>query len=98
MKKKNNNTNTRNDFRGRRNLTFCNYTDKLILKTDYNPENEIKYSDNSDNFSNINNYILKFFFFRSYSIYYFRISKIIFVGARRRRFDQIFADPFRVNH
>ncbi len=94
MKKNNNNTNTRNDFRGRRNLTFCNYTDKLILKTDYNPENEIKYSDNSDNFSNINDYILKLFFFRSYSTYYFYISEMIFAGAHRRLFDQISINPF----
>ncbi len=62
-------------------------TNKLILKTGCNPENEIKYSDNSDNSSNIDNYILKLFFFRSYSAYYFRISEIVFVGAYRPRFD-----------
>ncbi len=71
---------------------------KLILKIGYDPENEIKCPDNSNNFSDINNYILKLFFFRSYSVYYFRIPKMIFVGIRRRRFDQISADPFRVSH
>jgi len=61
-------------------------TDKLILKTSYDPENKIKYPDNSDNSSNIDNYILKLFF-RSCSAYYFYISEIVFVGAHRRRFD-----------
>ncbi len=75
---------------------LCNYTDKLILKTDYDPENEMKYPDNSDNSSNADDYILKFFF-RSCSAYCFRISEVIFVGARRRRFDQVSADPFRAN-
>ncbi len=79
--------NTCNGFRGRRDLILYNYTDKLILKTDYNPKNKIKYPDNSDNFFNINNYILKLFFFRSYSVYYFYISEVMFVGVRRRRFD-----------
>ena len=74
-----------------------NYTDKLILKTSCDPENEIKYPDNSDNSSNINDYILKLFFFRSCSAYYFRMSEVVFVGARRRRFDQISANPFRAS-
>ena len=76
---------------------FYNYTDKLILKTDYDPENEMKCPDNSDNFSNTDDYILKLFFFRSYLTYYFRIPKMIFVDIRRRRFDQISTNPFRVN-
>ncbi len=97
MKKKNNNINTRSDFRGRRNLILCNYIDKLILKTDYNPENEINCPNNFDNFFDIDDCILKLFFFRSYSVYYFRISEVIFVGTRRCRFDQISANPFRVN-
>jgi len=88
--------NTRSGFRGRRDLILYN-TNKLILKISYDPENEIKCPDNSDNSSNINNYILKFFFFRSCSAYYFRIPEIIFVGAHRRRFDQVSADPFRAN-
>ncbi len=79
--------NTRNGFRGRRDLIFYNYIDKLILKTGCDSENEIKYSNNSDNFSNVDNYILKLFFFRSYSVYYFYISEVMFVGARRRYFD-----------
>ena len=62
-------------------------TDKLILKIGCDSENEMKCFDNSDNFFNIDDYILKFFFFRSCSAYYFRISEIIFVGIRRRRFD-----------
>ena len=74
---------------------FCSYIDKLILKTGCDSENEVKYSDNSDNSSNTD--ILKLFFFRSYSTYYFRMSEIIFGGARRRRFDQISADPFRAS-
>ncbi len=78
--------NIRSGFREYRDLIFYS-TNKLILKTDYDSENKIKYSDNSDNFSNINNYILKLFFFRSYSIYYFRISEIVFVDTRRRCFD-----------
>ena len=78
--------NTRSGFRGRRDLMFYNIN-KLILKTDCDFKNEIKYPDNSDNFSNTNNYILKFFFFRSCSIYYFRIPKMVFIDTRRRRFD-----------
>ncbi len=89
--------NIRNGFRGYRNLILYNYIDKLILKTGYDPKNEMKYFNNFDNFSNIDNYILKLFFFRSYSIYYFRISEVVFVGARRRYFDQISADLFRVS-
>ncbi len=85
--KKNNNINTRSSFRGRRNLIFYNYIDKLILKTDCDFENKIKYFNNFNNFFNINNYILKLFFFRSYSVYYFYILKIVFAGARRRYFD-----------
>ncbi len=80
--------NTRSGFRERRDLILYNIN-KLILKTDCDPENKIKYPDNSDNFSNIDDYILKFFFFRSYSAYYFRMSEIMFVGIRRRRFDQV---------
>jgi len=79
--------NTRSDFRGRRDLILYNYTDKLILKTGYDPENEIKYPNNSDNSSNTDDYLLKLFFFRSYSAYYFRMPEVVFVGARRRRFD-----------
>jgi len=79
--------NTRSGFRGYRDLIFYSYTNKLILKTNYDPENKIKYSNNSDNFSDIDDYILKLFFFRSYSIYYFRIPEIVFVGIRRRHFD-----------
>jgi len=86
MKKKNNSMNTRSDFRGRRDLILYNI-DKLILKTGCDLENKMKCSDNSDNSSNINDCILKFFFFRSYSVYYFRISEMVFVDARRRRFD-----------
>ncbi len=87
MKKKNNNTNIRSGFRGYRNLMFYSYIDKLILKTGYDPKNKIKYLYNSDNFSDINDYILKLFFFRFYSVYYFRILEVMFVGAHRRRFD-----------
>jgi len=87
MKKMDNSINTRSGFRGSRNLMLYNNTDKLILKTGCDSKNEIKYPDNSDNFSNIDNYILKLFFFRSYSAYYFRISEIVFAGVRRRRFD-----------
>ena len=76
---------------------FCSYTDKLILKTGCDPENEMKCPDNSDNFSDVDDYILKLFF-RSYSVYYFRISEVIFVGVCCRRFDQISTNPFRVNH
>ncbi len=97
MKKKDNSTKTRSGFRGRRDLMLYN-TDKLILKTNCNPENEIKCPDNSDNFSNINDYMLKLFFFCFCSAYYFRIPKIIFVGACRYHFDQISANPFRANH
>src|SRR6266498_1187064 len=68
-KKKNNNTNTRSGFRGRRDLILYSYTDKLIQKTGYDPEIEIKCPDNSDNSSDTNNYILKLFFFRFYSVY-----------------------------
>ena len=71
--------------------------DKLILKTDCDPENEIKCSDNSDNFSDIDDYILKLFF-RSCSAYYFYIPKMIFVGVRRRRFNQISTNPFRASY
>ncbi len=85
MKKKNNNTITRSNFRERRNLILYNNINKLILKIDCDSENKTKYSDDSDD-SFINN-ILKFFFFRSYSVYYFCISKVIFGGARRRYFD-----------
>ena len=95
MKKKNNNTNIRNDFRGYRDLIFYSIN-KLILKTGCDSKNEIKYPDNSNNFSNIDNYILKLFF-RSYSAYYFCIPEVIFVDTYRRRFDQISANPFRVN-
>ncbi len=97
MKKKDNSINIRSNFRGRRDLMLYN-TNKLILKTGCDPKNKIKYPNNSNNFSDTNNYILKLFFFRSYSVYYFYISKIIFVGARRRRFDQISTNPFRINH
>ena len=89
--------NIRSGFRGRRDLIFCSYTNKLILKTDCDPKNEMKCPDNSDNFSNIDNYILKLFFFRSYSAYYFCIPEIAFVGARRRCFDQISTDLFRAS-
>ncbi len=89
--------NTRSGFRGRRNLILYN-TNKLILKTGCNPENKIKYPDNSDNFSNTNDYILILFFFRSYSAYYFRIPEVVFVGVCCRRFDQISVDLFRINH
>ncbi len=85
-KKKDNNTNTRNNFRGYRNLILYNNINKLILKTDCDSENKTKCLNNSDNSSNID-YILKLFFFRSYSVYYFRISEIVFGGVRRRRFD-----------
>jgi len=71
-------------------------TDKLILKTGCDPENEMKCPDNSDNSSNIDDYILKLFF-RSCSAYCFRMPEMVFVGARRRRFDQVSADPFRTN-
>jgi len=87
MKKKNNNTNTRSGFRGRCDLMFCSYINKLILKTGCDPKNKIKCPNNSDNFSNIDNYTLKFFFFHSYSTYYFRISEMVFVGVHRRYFD-----------
>ena len=79
--------NTRSGFRGRRNLMFYNNIDKLILKTSYNFENEIKCSDNSDNFFDVDDCILKLFFFRFCSVYYFCISEVVFVGVRRRRFD-----------
>ena len=88
--------NTRSGFRGRRDLILYN-TNKLILKTNCDPKNKIKYPDNFDNFFDINNYILKLFFFRSYSAYYFHIPEIIFVDTRRRRFDQISTNPFRAN-
>src|SRR6266536_5604786 len=96
MKKKDNSTNTRSGFRGRHDLMFYS-TDKLILKTGCDPENKIKYPDNFDNFSDVDNYILKLFFFRSYLVYCFYIPEIIFVGTRRRRFDQVFINLFRVN-
>ncbi len=73
------------------------YIDKLILKTSYDSENEIKYPNNFDNFSDVDDYILKSFFFRFYSAYCFCISEIIFVGVRRRRFDQTFVDLFRTS-
>jgi len=73
-----------------------NYTDNLILKTDYNPENEMKCPDNSDNSFNTDDCILKPFF-RSCSAYYFRMPEIMFVGVRRRRFDQVCTNPFRVS-
>jgi len=89
--------NTRSGFREYRNLMLCNNTDKLILKTDCDSENKTKYPHNFD--KSFNDYIfLKLFFFYSYSAYYFRISGIIFAGARRRRFDQISANPFRANY
>ncbi len=88
--------NTRSGFRGRRDLILYS-TDKLILKTDCDPENEMKCPDNFDNFSNIDDYILKLFFFRSCSAYRFRIPEMVFVGIRCRHFDQISADPFRAN-
>jgi len=88
--------NTRNDIRGRRDLMFYSYIDKLILKTGCDLENEMKYPDNSDNFSNIDDCFLKLFF-RSCSAYCFCMPEMVFVGARRRRFDQISADLFRVN-
>ena len=69
---------------------------KLILKTDCDLENKIKYPDNSDNFSNTDDYILKLFF-RFCSAYYFRIPEMVFVDARRCRFDQISADLFRAS-
>src|SRR6266498_2881993 len=96
MKKKDNSTNTHSDFRGRRDLMLYNIN-KLILKTGCDSENEIKCPDNSDNFSNIDNYILKFFFFRSYSAYCFCMPEVMFVGIRRRRFDQVSVDLFRVS-
>jgi len=64
---------------------FYSNTDKLILKTDCDSENKINYSDNSDNFFDIDDF-LKPFFFRFYSAYYFCMSKMIFGGTRRRRF------------
>ncbi len=73
-------------------------TNKLILKTGCDPENEIKYLDNSDNFSDIDDCILKLFFFRSYSVYYFRMPEMVFVSVYRRRFNQIFTDSFRASH
>jgi len=87
--------NIRSGFRGRRNLIFYNNIDKLILKIGCNSENKTKYFDNSDNSFNDCIFLKLFFYF--YSIYYFRISGVIFAGARRRRFDQIFVDLFRVN-
>ena len=63
-----------------------NNTNKLILKTGYNLENEVKCSDNSDNFSDADDFLI-LFFFRSYSAYCFRMSEVVFVDARRRRFD-----------
>ncbi len=93
--KKNNSMNIRSGFRGRRNLIFYNNIDKLILKIGCNSENKTKYFDNSDNSFNDCIFLKLFFYF--YSIYYFRISGVIFAGARRRRFDQIFVDLFRVN-
>ncbi len=66
---------------------FYNYIDKLILKNGCNPKNEMKCFDNSDNSSDIDNYILKLFFFRFYSTYCFRMSEMVFVDIRRRRFD-----------
>ncbi len=89
--------NIRNGFRGHRDLMFYS-TDKLILKTGCDPENEIKYPDNSNNFSNIDDCILKLSFFRSYLAYYFYIPKMIFVGVRRRRFNQISTNPFRASY
>ncbi len=86
MKKKDNSTNTRSGFRGRRDLMLYSI-DKLILKTGCDFENEMKCPDNFDNFFDIDDCILKFFFFRSCSAYCFCISEIIFVGIHRRRFD-----------
>jgi len=60
---------------------------KLILKTGCDFENEMKCFDNFDNFSDIDDCLLKLFFFCSCSAYYFRIPEMIFVGTRRRRFD-----------
>ncbi len=57
----------------------------------------MKCPDNSDNSSDIDDYILKLSFFRSCSAYCFRMPEMVFVGARRRRFDQVSADPFRVS-
>ncbi len=48
---------------------------------------KMKYPDNSDNFSDADDYLLKLFFFRSYLAYYFYISEMVFVGTRRRHFD-----------
>ncbi len=87
--------NIRSGFRGRRDLIFCNYIDKLILKTGC--DSEMKCSDNFDNSSDVNDYILKLFFFRSCSVYYFCILEVVFIGARRRRFDQIFVNLFRAS-
>ena len=75
---------------------FYNNTDKLILKTGCDPENEVKCPDNSDNSSDADDCILKLFF-RSCSAYCFRIPKVVFVGARRRRFNQVSANPFRAS-
>ena len=74
---------------------LCNNTDKLILKTGCDPENEVKCPDNSDNSSDADDFLM--LFFRSCSAYCFRMPEVVFVGARRRRFDQVFADLFRVN-
>ena len=78
-------------------MIFYSYINKLILKTGCDPENEMKCPDNSDNFSDIDDYILKLFFFRFCSAYYFYISEVMFVGARRRRFDQISTNLFRAS-
>ena len=51
--------NIRSGFRGRRDLIFYNYTDKLILKIGCNLKNKMKCLNNSDNFSDVNDCILK---------------------------------------
>ncbi len=55
--------NIRSGFRGRRDLIFCSYIDKLILKIGCDFENEMKCFDNFFNFFNIDDCILKLFSF-----------------------------------